>query len=86
MRIRVDEIAYHRNGVTGAGFHVILFHQRGLSCEMMAVVFEAPGHVAVFDKDVLNDDVVAFGENSWHGDEFESDLRKAIKKQEEKGK
>lgn len=93
------DIHYHRNGISGEGFHVMTFkchevitkfkcHEvitnsfQGNSeddSNMMAMVFEAPGHVAVFNMDKLKEGVIAFFENSYRGDMFESQLRKAIK-------
>src|SRR5262249_22929626 len=88
------EIAYHRNGVSGAGFHVVKFIDReslkpakklvdkmneiaGKTGKMIGIVFEEPSHVAVFDRALLAQDVIAFGANSWRGDHYESALRKA---------
>jgi hypothetical protein len=83
--IVIEEIAHHRNGVCGAPFSVVKFvcPENGA---MLAVVFDLSdgdgyswdGRVAVFKRDLLADDVIAFGENSWRGDHYESALRKAI--------
>lgn len=84
---RVTAIAYHRNGVSGEGFYVVRFQPyvaSGVEDEMVAVVFDAPGHVAVFDLDKLAHGTIAFGENSWRGDDFEPELRKAIAAREVK--
>lgn len=92
--IKIEEIAYHRNGVSGAGFHVIKFVDpqvgkpktrlidqmneiEGAQGKMLGIVFDAPYHVAVFDRGLLSQDVIGFGRNSWRGDYYESDLRKA---------
>ena len=75
-KIRIEEIAYHRNGVGGAPFHVIRF--RDGKRKMLGIVFEEPNTVAVFDRALLAGDVIAFGHNSWRGDDYESHLRKAI--------
>ena len=82
MGIKVIEIAYHRNGVNGSGFHVVRFkwYERGERQNhnnMLAIVFEAADHVAVLDADKLP--VIVFGVNSWRGDDFEPELRAAIK-------
>ena len=92
--IKIEEIAYHRNGVSGAGFYVVRFIDpqigqpktrlidqmneiEGAQGKMIAIVFDAPYHVAVFDRELLAQDVIGFGANSWRGDYYESDLRKA---------
>jgi hypothetical protein len=93
-KIKIEEIAYHRNGVSGAGFYVVKFIDpdvtkpktrlidqmnqiEGAQGKMLAVVFDEPYHVAIFDRGLLAQDVIAFGANSWRGDFYEADLRKA---------
>ena len=80
-KIRIEEIAYHRNGVAGTGFHVVKFVDRkaGKPGKLLGVVFDKPNRVAVFDRSLLTQDVIASGVNSWRGDEYEDDLRKACK-------
>lgn len=92
--IKIEEIAYHRNGVSGAGFYVVNFIDpefgkpktrlidklneiEGAQGKMIGIVFDAPYHVAVFDRGLLAQDVIAFTQNSWRGDYYEADLRKA---------
>jgi len=75
---KVIDIQYHRNGIAGAGFHVILF--KSGKQNMMGVVFEDVGYCAVFDTDMLNAGNIKFGSNSWRGDNYEPELRNAIKK------
>ena len=73
------KIAYHRNGISGEGFHVILFDWKESSevtRRMQAVVFKSPGHCAVFDTAELANSNIEFAKgNSWRGDHFESDCR-----------
>ena len=80
MKVAIKSIAYHRNGVSGIGFHAITFTMReaGKPRDMVAAVFPERGAVAVLDTDLVSKGVVAFGDNSWRGDWFEPDLRKAI--------
>jgi hypothetical protein len=78
--IKVTTIEYHRNGVTGEGFYIVLFVCKKQS--MMAVVFDTIGHVAVFNVDLLAIGNVTFGENSWAGDCFEKSLRDIIEQDE----
>ena len=70
------KIAHHRNGIFGAPFHVITFiHDND---EMIAAVFEAPYHIAVFNLQKLASGEIAFGSNSYRGDCYETALREAI--------
>lgn len=45
---------------------------------MLGIVFEQKYHVAVFNLDKLALGNIAFGENSFRGDQYEPYLRKAI--------
>lgn len=76
MAIDIKKVAYHRNGVSGAPFHVITFVDDGKT--MVGIVFDEPSHVAVFDQRLLGRGTIAFGENSWRGDRYEQALRRAI--------
>lgn len=82
MKLRIDSIQRHRNGISGAPFHAVTFrhHEQG---PMVAVVFEQPHHVAVLQLDKLAAGDIAFGSNSWRGDQFEPFLRSAINLREE---
>lgn len=77
MKIKVLSVEFHRNGVLGNGFYVVLFTHE--STKKVAIVFDEPGNVAVLDVGLLAQNNIEFGENSWRGDEFESELRKAVK-------
>lgn len=87
MKLKIIEIASHRNGVAGAGFHVVKFSYKtdwehnGIKPKraetFIAIVFEETGHVAVISIDRLPDISMA-KDNAWRGDLFENDLRKAI--------
>jgi hypothetical protein len=75
-RIIPRSLDYHRNGVGGAPFHTVIFDEaKGAHPDdqgrKVGIVFEQDGHCAVLD--------VAFGSNSWRGDEYEPHLRDAIK-------
>jgi hypothetical protein len=84
-RIKVRAIDSHRNGVGGAPFHVAIFDEdksadpedRG---RKVGIVFEEPHHCAVLDIAKLAAGDIAFGSNSWRGDEYEPHLRRAIKR------
>jgi len=76
--IKILEVAHHRNGIAGGPFYVVRFKNDDQT--MVGIVFEASGHVAVLDIDLLHQGVIAFSENSWRGDEFEPCLRRAIER------
>ncbi len=93
MNLVIREIAHHRNGVSGEPFYVVNFHceEQG---NMIGVVFyggltwnsqgeykivlEENPRVAVFKRELLGEGVVAFGENSFRGDDYAQDLCFAI--------
>ena len=80
MNLKIIAIDFHRNGVCGAPFDVVLFEDDS-ECRKVAIVFERTGHCAVLAVDKLAAGDIAFGSNSWRGDHFESDLRKEIANQ-----
>ena len=84
-KITITAIAYHRNGVFGNGFHVVLFTQgRGLGRQQFAAfVFEEPGNIAItapyaLHEGIIDQDRTKEPINSWRGDEFEPVIRQAI--------
>ncbi|WP_169974000.1 hypothetical protein [Tautonia rosea] len=77
MNIIAENIERHRNGICGAPFHVLIFRDPEEG-GMLGVVFDSPGHVAVFNLDKLACGSIAFGVNSWRGDRYEPTLRAAI--------
>jgi len=83
--IDIQEMSYHRNGISGHGFHVVRFaHNPDDSPKkskenFMAILFEEEGNCAVIGLDRIASMGVKFaGGNSWRGDYFELVLRKAI--------
>jgi hypothetical protein len=83
MQLSNVQVSYHRNGVSGQGFHIVLFGWHDPEAKrvrsMMATVFEAPGACAVLDVDETAAGNIAFAQgNSWRGDDFEPALRQAI--------
>jgi hypothetical protein len=81
--IKVRAIDYHRNGIGGAPFHVAIFDEDKHAddqCRKVAIIFERPDHCAVLDIAKLATGDIAFGSNSWRGDEYEPHLRRAIKR------
>ncbi len=77
MKLRIEQIQHHRNGISGAPFHVLIFHDPEVG-RMLGIVFEQPFHVAVFHLDKLARGNIAFGVNSWRGDCYEPHLRNML--------
>jgi len=68
-RYTVTEVSFQRNGVSGEGFYTLAFFGRNVA-NLMAVVFDAPRTVAVFEPMNLA--------SHYRGDVFEPGLREAI--------
>ncbi len=86
------QVEYHRNGVSGTPFHVVLFDcaDQGEVQHLVGVVF--PNNTkedknfprtAVFDTEKLAAGEIGFGRNSFRGDRFDADLRSAISSYED---
>ena len=82
MKLTLEQLHYHRNGVTGTPVHAVVFRDSRLG-PMLGIVFPEPDHVAVFQLRLLSLGHIAFGVNSWRGDRYESFLRKAIQRHEQ---
>ena len=60
---------------------MVLFEDHGPEGgRKVAILFEEPHFCAVLGVDKLAGGDIAFGSNSWRGDHYEHDLRKAIRK------
>jgi len=83
MDLEIQEIAHHRNGVCGESFHAVRFRWQPDEYvdkeNFLATVFADAGACAVIGLDLIDEYGVASGANSWRGDDFEPDLRKAIR-------
>lgn len=87
-RIRNDErrlvaLSHHRNGISGASFHIVLFDwkdpDQAETRRMSAVVFAEQGYCAVLDTaETMAGNIMFACGNSWRGDHFEDDCRKWI--------
>lgn len=83
MKLKIINIAHHRNGVAGAPFEVVLFKETGREASRkVGIVFDAPHHCAVLDVVKLAAGDITFGSNSWRGDDYEPYLRQAIEQAE----
>lgn len=79
MKLKIITIAHHRNGIDGAPFDVALFEDPGPEgSRKVAILFHEPHYCAVLDVAKLAQGDIAFGSNSWRGDQYEPELRKAI--------
>ncbi len=83
--MEVKKISYHRNGIGGNGFHIVIFDDKKRKIKNhVAFVFEGQGNIAVVNIDELSKHNIEFAEgNSWRGDEFEDEIRETIKQEEE---
>jgi hypothetical protein len=77
MKLLIKQIEFHRNGISGAPFHIVSFDDDNQR-RMVGIVFNEPYHVAVFDVDELAVGNITFGSNSFRGDQFEPTLRRVI--------
>jgi hypothetical protein len=80
-RVHIDIIDwdYHRNGISGAPFHVVLFDDvDDENTRKVGILFEKPYHCAVLDVVKLAEGRIAFGVTSYRGDLFEESLRSAL--------
>jgi hypothetical protein len=79
MKLRIIDIASHRNGVSGESFYVVLFNDsERADRRKVAILFERPFQCAVLAVGKLANGDIAFGSNSWRGDDYEPSLRQAI--------
>lgn len=82
--ITIEDVAHHRNGVAGLPFCVVTFTSEGR--RMVGIVFEttepkpiADFPTAVFDRELLGQGVITFGQNSFRGDVYDAALRQACR-------
>jgi hypothetical protein len=81
MKVTIQKITHHRNGVGGAPFDVFLFKDsESKGRRKLGILFEEPHHCAVLDVAQLAEGDIAFGSNSWRGDDYEPHLRAALAK------
>ena len=78
MKLKISTTAHHRNGVAGSPFDVVLFKVLREQGVKVGILFDGPGSCAVLDVTLLAAGDIAFGTNSWRGDDYEPALRRAI--------
>lgn len=74
MTLTLKEVARHRNGICGVPFTVVLFDD-AVEGRMVAIIFDSDRgspRCAVLRVSTLAEDggTVAFGVNSWRGDQY----------------
>jgi hypothetical protein len=78
MKLKIINAAHHRNGVAGSPFDVVLFKVEREHGVKVGVLFDDSGACAVLDVAKLAAGDIAFGSNSWRGDDYEPALRRGI--------
>jgi len=71
---RIVDASFHRNGICGEGFWAILFEDDEGHMKF-AAMFDEPMYCAVVQVDKLAAGDIAFGSNSYRGDNFDVELR-----------
>lgn len=88
MELQIEQVEYHRNGIGGESFFAVLFRDADEGgTRKLAISFRddpkdeygwsAP-RVAVIDLERIAEHGVTFGPNSWRGDRYAGEIRKAI--------
>jgi hypothetical protein len=85
VKLKVQSVSWHRNGIGGVGFYAVIFtdpEQQGSEEKgnMVASLFDEPGYCAVYNLPLLEKGDVAFGSNSYRGDVYEEQLRPLVEK------
>ena len=75
---KILAVAHHRNGVCGAPFDVAIVHDG--ETKKVVILFEEKYVCAVLDIDMLSQDNIRFGENSWRGDQYDGAFREKVKR------
>ena len=78
---QIIDIAHHRNGVDGTGFHVVLFKDKETKETFVGIVQDGDQNqwnASVLSVDRLAKGDIAFGSNSWRGDNYAAELKAAI--------
>lgn len=90
--MKVRALDYHRNGISGLGFHVGIVEEieDGKYREMLVVRFDRgadkeTGNIvcAAFDLKQLDKRCIAFGQNSFRGDHYHQVMDEAILEEEQ---
>jgi len=80
---KVLSVDYHRNGVMGTPFNVVLFVDKESGENFVGIVpsqDENERNAFVLSVDKMANGDIAFGSNSYRGDNYASELKAAIRK------
>lgn len=82
-KIKLIETARHRNGVGGVPFTVSIFKDLDDNKTMLGIQFDSDKpcdiYTAVFDLDKLKESEIGFGDNSFRGDVYHTNLKNLTK-------
>lgn len=78
--LKLKALEFHRNGVSGCPFYVGIVKE-GTTRKIVITFDDEPSAVrtAAFDIDLLAENNIKFGENSFRGDHFHDFMLKQIK-------
>jgi hypothetical protein len=76
LNLQITDIDYHRNGVGGMPFQVAIVDDATEGDTKLVIMFEESGYTAVLSLDqLIQNENISFGTNSWRGDHYEHELR-----------
>ena len=87
--MKIIKVASHRNGICGDPFDVGIIEdnkETGVTKRLLVIQFDENNlsgnncMTAVLDIDLLNDNVIEFGKNSWRGDRYHDEFKKKAAK------
>jgi tRNA/tmRNA/rRNA uracil-C5-methylase (TrmA/RlmC/RlmD family) len=79
LNLVINELDHHRNGVGGMPFMVAIVDDATNGDTKLVIMFEQAGHTAVLSLDqLIQNENISFGSNSWRGDHYEHELRERM--------
>lgn len=78
---KVIAVDHHRNGIGGTPFSIVLFTDKDTKEKFVGIVpddDENTWNAFVLSVDRMVNNDIAFGSNSWRGDNYASELKAAI--------
>ncbi len=87
MKLTIEDIQWHRNGISGEGFYAIIFTDPDEG-RMVATLYDEVGYCSVLHIEKLSNPTIGvrFGTNSWRGDYYEDTLRSEVEKWNSSGR
>jgi hypothetical protein len=76
--LKFKDVQYHRNGISGDGFHCAVAYDPEAEGDMLITYFDIENHCccSAFKLSMLPN--IRFAENSWRGDCYADRMEKAI--------